>query len=518
MYKVLLVDDEKFVRKGLRVLIDWEDCGFTIMGEADNGQKALDMMQNSLPDLVLVDIRMPVMGGLELIEEANRRFDKRIKFIILSGYNEFEYAQKAIQNDVKQYILKPIDENELIPLLDKIKNELQTEREQEKEHNLLRKIRNSKILYENVCKQSQVNEVAMLDNFSIEKNKQFYCLLMSAQKAISDDSSLILFVINLLNSHTMLKFEIMEDNYHNICLFIQYEKIDITHTVKQLSQLMQKSSSRDFTICTSDVLINEKDNLVKAYQHAIIAQKNLFYNTGYSNYSYIHNCKKLGDLKVRDCFAPIIEMIENNQVNSIESTMQKILDDCKNAYVDPELLRNEINKLVYDISSLASQISREKDNIAVYKHDLYNFKFNKLDVGTLHQKISEFCIEQAAYIDKLQKEKQSGIAGKVKKYLDQNYTMDINLKKIAEMFYVNSIYLGQLFKKNYDMKFTDYLNSVRVKESKKLLRNTNYSVSEIAGIVGYSNTEYFIKKFYGIVGTTPNKYRKHKSMLDGVNN
>jgi two-component system response regulator YesN len=198
--------------------------------------------------------------------------------------------------------------------------------------------------------------------------------------------------------------------------------------------------------------------------------------------------------------------------------MQKILDDCKNAYVDPELLRNEINKLVYDISSLASQISREKDNIAVYKHDLYNFKFNKLDVGTLHQKISEFCIEQAAYIDKLQKEKQSGIAGKVKKYLDQNYTMDINLKKIAEMFYVNSIYLGQLFKKNYDMKFTDYLNSVRVKESKKLLRNTNYSVSEIAGIVGYSNTEYFIKKFYGIVGTTPNKYRKHKSMLDGVNN
>lgn len=518
LYRVLLVDDEKFVRKGLRVLIDWEYYGYTVIGEADNGQKALDMMQSSLPDLVLVDIRMPVMDGLELIEEANRKFGKRVKFIILSGYNEFEYAQKAIENNVRKYILKPIDENELIPLLLKIKQEFKTERKQEKEHNLLRKVEKSKLLYEYICRKNLIKELKTGNNFSIENDKLFYCLLMSLREVVNNDSSHILFIVNLLNSYTMLKFEIMEDEYQNICLFIQYEKEDIAHTVKQLTKMIQKNKSTDLTICTSDVLVNRGDNLITAYQQALIAQKNLFYNTGYTNGSYIQGCKKLGKLNECGCFVPIIEKIENNHIESIESTLLKIFANCKKAFVDPELLRIEINKLLYDVSALAAQINGNRDNTSVHKHDLYNFNFSKLDVDILYQRISQFCIEQAACIDRLQQEKQSGIAGKVKKYLDQNYTMDINLKKVAEMFYINAIYLGQLFKKSYDMKFTDYLNAVRVKESKKLLRNTNYSVNEVASIVGYRNTEYFIKKFYAIVGTTPNKYRKHEVIIDGVNN
>jgi len=117
MISVLLVDDEQFVRMGLRNLIDWRSCGYEIIGEADNGEDAFRMIEENRPELVITDIRMPVLDGLELIRRVNEAGHLATKFIIVSGYNEFEYAQQAMRYGVSAFILKPGDQDELQTIL-----------------------------------------------------------------------------------------------------------------------------------------------------------------------------------------------------------------------------------------------------------------------------------------------------------------------------------------------------------------------------------------------------------------
>jgi YesN/AraC family two-component response regulator len=122
MYKVLIVDDERIVREGISSVINWEEQGLTLLSTAKNGIEAYEIIKNDLPDIVITDIIMPGMNGLELIETASEEF-KDITFIILSGHGEFDYASKAMEFGVKHYILKPCDENTIIPVLEKVKKE-----------------------------------------------------------------------------------------------------------------------------------------------------------------------------------------------------------------------------------------------------------------------------------------------------------------------------------------------------------------------------------------------------------
>ena len=121
MIKVMIVDDEPYIRQGLRILIDWEQYGFRITAEASNGHEAVDVLKNTDIDLVITDIKMPQMDGLELIEYTRKHISSNIRFIILSGFYEFEYAKKAIKYDVADYVLKPVQREELIKVLEEYK-------------------------------------------------------------------------------------------------------------------------------------------------------------------------------------------------------------------------------------------------------------------------------------------------------------------------------------------------------------------------------------------------------------
>jgi two-component system response regulator YesN len=129
MFKVLLVDDEPFVTKALRVLIDWEDLGYSICGEASHGEEAVELIKKIGPDVVITDIRMPKMDGLELIKYCSDVLKTNPEFIILSGYSDFRCAQQAIKYRVKEYLLKPVDEDELIGRLKAISKEFAKKKE-----------------------------------------------------------------------------------------------------------------------------------------------------------------------------------------------------------------------------------------------------------------------------------------------------------------------------------------------------------------------------------------------------
>ena len=129
MYSVILVDDEPVVREGLEYIIDWEKEGYSVIGSAGNGLEGLELIKKVKPDLVITDIKMPGLTGLEMVGEA-KKINPDLKCIILSGYSDFKYAQDAIALGTLHYLLKPIDENELIQILSRVKIQLEEEEEE----------------------------------------------------------------------------------------------------------------------------------------------------------------------------------------------------------------------------------------------------------------------------------------------------------------------------------------------------------------------------------------------------
>ena len=131
MIKVLLVDDEPFIRQGLRVLVDWEGYGFEIAGEAANGIEALEILKQEEIDVVFADLKMPGMGGLEMIEKAKKEIGSMTRFVILTGYADFDYAQRAIGLKVVDYMLKPVQTRDLQELLERMEKVFQEDKRKE---------------------------------------------------------------------------------------------------------------------------------------------------------------------------------------------------------------------------------------------------------------------------------------------------------------------------------------------------------------------------------------------------
>lgn len=132
MLRVLLVDDEPFILQGIKMLIDWEQEGFEIAGMAANGKEAIAFLEQEEVDLIIADIRMPEMTGLELLETIKREKLSNAYFVILSGYADFEYARRAMQNECTEYLLKPIDREMLLKLLEKVYTMRSQDRELDK--------------------------------------------------------------------------------------------------------------------------------------------------------------------------------------------------------------------------------------------------------------------------------------------------------------------------------------------------------------------------------------------------
>lgn len=137
LYRIMLVDDEEEVRKAIIRQMDWEQLGFTVVGDAENGEDALEKMEQSEPDVVITDIRMPYMDGLTLTARIREKYPS-VKILIFSGYDDFEYAQRAIKLNVTEYILKPVNGQELAQILGRVKNSLDEEIEQRRNINSLR--------------------------------------------------------------------------------------------------------------------------------------------------------------------------------------------------------------------------------------------------------------------------------------------------------------------------------------------------------------------------------------------
>lgn len=381
MIKVLVVDDEPFIRQGLGILIDWNHYGYEIVGEAANGREALEKLKEGVYDLVITDIKMPEVSGIELIKRI-RETNKEIKIIVLSGYYEFEYAKQAIKYQVMDYILKPIQKDELIHTL------------------------------------TEIQERA-------EKDKKPF---NEQQQPTEDDP----FMIN----------DILQD--------------------------IRKRGEK-----------NRTPVLRKSQESSM-------------------NKEKMDEL---------IESIRENDKGKINECLEDICVRITRMSGHKKMADIYMNYLLCELMALAKEMDSEVDQGEILQN-INNKALEQFSATEGEEHFKIFVREFAIYLNQLRQNVFSGVLDVIEKEIHQNYKENLSLKSLSEKYYINSAYLGQIFKKKYNVSFKDYLNTYRIEKATQLLIRTNDKVYMIAEAVGYHNLDYFINKFVKLKGKTPLQYRK----------
>jgi len=520
MHSVLLVDDEVFARKGLRQLIDWEACGFRVIGEADNGEDAYAFIEQAGPDLVITDIRMPVMDGLELIRKTVESRSEPPGFVIVSGYNEFAYAQQAVRYGVHDFILKPVDDGELKATLRKLDGKLRQEK-------LIRG----------------------------KKRQLFHELLLeSAVKGEADEASLAAWREQLgVNPGEAVQYALVEVND----LHPWAEGAPETPSDEEMRERIRETFDR-VTGAERETFLHRHHNrygLLITSGHlrkfsgdparlacALQRELSLAFNTAVYVYvgTPIEDLRRLGDSyrsakdallykfvaetdrtvmheEVRplslqyidldnDLYRRLMGNVEENNAEAIVRTIDDMFREFREKRYVPEAVKAAIHRCVSGIVRLLNGVGLDQHGLASFEPVIAWPDYN-VSPPELKRLFVRFALESAEWLGRHRKESLRSNIRHIKAYIDEHFRENISLKSIAARFYINPVYLGQLFKKTYGIYFNDYLLRLRVEEAKKLLRQTDLRIYEIADRVGFSNADYFVTQFEKIEHMTPTEYR-----------
>lgn len=523
MKKVLIVDDEYRIGLLIKALIHWNELEMENVDVLDNSERALQVILTDSPDVVITDMRMPKVDGLELIRRT-REAGLDTKFVVVSGYREFDYAQQAIGYGVEDYILKPVQEDELNKALLRVKEKLDTESKtinlyknymENRENlrkNLLDRILNKEEVTES--ESSILNfEGAFYRGIDIKldyleyqvKNKQEDELMLKKVRGLLED----------FLSNQVKEFLLCDKKGLHIFCMINYDET-------------QRESMNNLF---SNMIGKIKEQLIGFERYAVTIgigaeKKNLSDMSTSITEAYHAVCNRisLGTGRVID-FTELVCTKENDFSSGIEqqfSELKKSIETCS---------KEELEKVIEQITYLDGYLS-EYDFTYIYKgaEKLIEIFFQLCpEKDPLLQERKEEIIEKISHCYRirdlvntlkrsfseildliiLNKENESVLPVRLaREYIELHYGEKIPLEMIAEVVNLNPVYFSTLFKKETGMTFTAYLANERMEKAKTLLVNTNDTIEAIGYAVGYSDYKYFCQQFKKIVGVKPNVYRK----------
>lgn len=518
--RAILVDDEVFTRRGLLKLIDWEACGFQIVDEADNGEDALGLIERLQPDVVITDIRMPVLDGLELIRHVVSKDIVKPYFIIVSGYDDFNYAQQAVRYGVHDFILKPIDETEFSHALVRLSERLKSDREA--------RLREERLLSGALMESLIIGEAdeALLHEWEQRlklqpESRLFYVFVerndyqrVSAANGNDDGRAEFKDRVEaalLAISNGEQPFYLHEHRNRigiivpgSILHSFQGCQRGFARRIQQ--SLADSGHERIFVYFGQPVL--QLSHIQEAYE---TAKESLLYKYIYDESGIViheeasqHGLHYIG--LEEGLYEQFLEQIEELHFEKLEVTIRLLFESFREKLYAPEAVKTAINQCVLGVVRVLGSMDGDQSRLSSLE-PMTEWHDRNLSLQGLKRLFTAFAIESADYIAQLRKEQHKGGIQKIRAYIEAHYHENISLKGIAGKFYMNPVYLGQLFKKAYGMYFNDFLLQLRVNEAKRLLRQTDLRIYEVAERVGFGNPDYFVTQFEKLERMTPSEYR-----------
>lgn len=477
MYSVLLIDDEPWALLGLKNSIEWQCYNMEIVGETTDSEEALTLMCEKKPDVVFTDIKMPVYSGLDLIKIAKSE-NLNTEFVIVSGFKEFEWAQEAIQFDVVSYILKPIEVESLEKLIIKLQVKLQ-EKEQKKDLPTITDLLN------NSTNENKDIRLA-LEKWSEHENQPDIRFLMS-NRNINDH----LKQIQEINVELAIKMKGDEMLYLLSCTYNAYDilkshaKIITNQNIKiGLSNPIKKGSDFIHSLKEADI----------AYKHNFIDKEQRIHKYNAKSNTVING--------VIDSFSKALKEKNDDEILTLLSGLPRLFHAHS---FDIDQVAEFYNQAVYLINKFIPFIGEEPLEYLDYEHLYQRYKtFPNLCKNLIEKITSTSLVEcmiefHPAICDNFRSLLQ---------YINNNYMGTITLEDLSKRFSLNISYICSLFKKVTGKTFVSYLTEIRLHHACHLLKETHFTISEIAEKVGYKDLFYFDKVFKKKFHSTPIQYRK----------
>lgn len=492
MYQVIVVDDEPFITEGLTKLLDWEEMGLEITAQCHDGAEALHILQTTQIDIVISDVRMPNKTGLELIAEARRSGLDRVKFILLSGYDDFEYVKQGVVLGIENYLLKPVSEEELVNTLAAAVKKLNIESENQqitsKKQNILRENVLLSLLRQELP-QGEVEEKCELSGI-LTRGLQFCaCLLWGAEPTALPEQEY---------------YMVSQPEY---TIYIVYGSELCAGSIKEAFKTVIGGNENAFAAIGG--IVQQIVHLHESYYQATKMEGTIYLRQ-------MENvvCFERNQTEERAMFEIDYRAINGGLLSKDKEMVNRAIDQAFSSLLDHHVhhvdtIHNFVIDILCHIIATVKEIQPKNENNLLTDNlkALFDDLQNRIEIDDIQWWIKQVANECIDFI-LIEAAPYSTLTRQTLDYLKTNYNENINLKTVSAELQVNPAYLGQVFKKDTGENFTDHLLKIRVLRAKELLIAKNgYTVQDIAQMIGYNNINYFYTVFKNVTGLSPSEYR-----------
>ncbi len=521
--KVMIVDDEHLGRALIKLGTDWEANGFEILGEANSGKSALDFMRHNVPDVLFTDICMPFMDGLELSERVREEYPQ-VRIIIMTGHREFEYAQRAVKLGVTEFLLKPVNNEDVLKVILKLKREITEQREKEREiSNIRTQLSDSlPIVKEHFLKDLIHGKV---------EEKQTPELLMKYDLEFVEGEIFCLYTKLCLNEHEEKKGELRTKviseseklftkphacigvNDGDIILLMggSSDEDDISALRGKIHTILSEDTECAVTIGVGGRYTGIR-GVALSYKEAKEAVKAriIYGNDRTIHFEELNNLRQENSDLLEGNWSEFAAFIKNGiEDKAGEYIHNYILWISGTGFLDIQIIRLLCTNVVTISITVLNEMGKKLPQVFPKGYDVFN-EISKIDtLKDMEELLQYFVREIINYIQAGKEKKTNQLVEEAKKYIAEHLCEpDLSLKGIAKSMYINESYLSRVFKSEAGENVTDYVLKLRICKALEYLDKTSLKAYEISEQIGFSDSHYFGLCFKKYTGKSVNEYRK----------
>lgn len=511
MLKALIVDDEQLIRKGLRQVIDWEEHGIEIAGEAADGAEALEAIASLQPDILLTDIRMPVLDGLNLIRRL-REDRNPIKIIIISGHDDFGYVKEALKYGVENYIVKPVGKDELsgtlVGIVEKIESEARARVAGRENENVIRDSLLHRLVNGRLEKRELVEKSTIL-GIAGEDEELAVCIAKPLGAAPVAGVMMDVLQKAVSRQHDCTAFQDLNGDFV-LLVRLTGGGAGLRESLERCILECNERLGTDLFIAAGGV----KKGLLTASESFIEARSLMQYYSIYPrNYLLVKEQadeirrKRRADIVIDP--ARLKKLILGGKTDELQGYFDGLTSWLRH---EPAVTVELMHALTVEV--LACFIDALKAGFADGDEAIENrggLFGSLLDENTPDGLTSAMKRAAVEISEAVRRERMKTPIDSIIDYIQKNYNRhDISLKTLSGQFSITTPYLGQMLKTKTGELFSDYLNGIRIGKAMEMLSGTNLKASEISDKVGYSDPNYFYRIFKKSTGVYPSEYREHR--------
>lgn len=534
MYQLLIVDDEPLVQVGIKSMLNWAELGIEVCGTAMNGQAALKMIEDKAPDIVITDIKMPVMSGLDLAKTCLERYgDARPSFIILTSYEDFHMAKEALTYQVSDYLVKLELTPELLrATIEKVIQQIEQHTNKEKSISANVHPFYDKFFISLLHNLFESEEQFLLQSRDLNLNfrySNYVCcygeIISSNAEAMPADKQLSLYTSSLqmikeLAAKYMPVYAISLDIRHFALIFCYENSPEANSTIPYSNEITSIIQSISATLhnyynvalhCGIGNLVNSPQMICDSYQYSRQA-----YLTATAEAPIQFFEHSLQEDSYRNSFN--ISLFRNDLTRAFEEydpdiLQQTIASICELFQAHPNHYVQALDAAC-NILYLSISLLQDGENIVsgffTDNPDGYRSIYKQSNVEQIVSWLTFFAEQLSDQFRNHRKDYKNHIVTNVKKYINEHVREHLSLNEVAAVFGISPSYLSQLFSKYNETGFSEYINTCKVKESKRLLEEENLKVYEVAEMLGFESAFYFSKVFKKVEGVSPTEYLNGK--------